>query len=939
MKTVYAYKNTLHKRIASRNRIPQLFLIGLFSLLAGTSFQLTMAPANAAFCNVASGNALLTSPCGPAFILGTQYNNGTLTNLTEVNTNATAIFVQFDNSFTKYSLVNGSITQALPSISSFGSYGVHFQTTGGSATADLTNYGRIESTGAGSFAVFNDQGVSITNLTNASSGRIVTSSPGESAVVNWGTINSLSNQGLISSGNNNAIYNNTGAAINSIINTGSISGVAGIANYQGNIFLIENLGSIIATTSNAISNSGGNIGTINNSGTISSSGADAINVSSGSSTVINQNAGSITGGINLAAANSVINVSGGTITGDIDLSGSQANIINMYAGTIIGNINFNGALANELNIRTGEPLISGDITNTVANKLTMNVDGAFLTLGNIGTAAAPINSLNINANGDFIQTAGYNVYATTTNINYNGIYMPLANNLTLNSNVNVNEGGLFAVLDSGWTANINGALTMATGSAAFIPIGLASASDYGKIVSNQPLNIADGSFIVAVLDPTQKPALGTVLNGVIRGNGAPTQAGQMIVLNSSSRYQFQAQWDGNEVDLVLPNRRTSSYSAVFGSGCSGNSVSSSSVLGSFSGYSPGCGGTNGTGGVYDGALTQQTLQSISAIQGPTLGLLHQRYAMLNAVMEYDCNKFDKHNFCLSFQARATGFGAQSTGAGVFNIAYRPSDQMRVGAYLDYQVTSGNPVLNTIYGSGTYYSGSAVSGYDNPTFGGYVGFSQSGYSGRILNTGAQASISGGYNPGKVSVTRALTMDQYDASFVDSQPGSGTASLNSYFYRGMVGYGLGLTEQVTLMPYGGMRITDVTRGGYMEGYNAVVQQPLVFSSYGEHLFTGFGGLMLNGQMTSQLGVLFGLGAEADIKRSASNFEGYSPIAIERMTVFGYSHGSSYNGIRPTGNAGVYYNVAPNQRIMLNGYAGQQAWSSRTYTSGLLGYQIAF
>jgi hypothetical protein len=157
--------------------------------------------------------------------------------------------------------------------------------------------------------------------------------------------------------------------------------------------------------------------------------------------------------------------------------------------------------------------------------------------------------------------------------------------------------------------------------------------------------------------------------------------------------------------------------------------------------------------------------------------------------------------------------------------------------------------------------------------------------------------------------------------------------------MVGYGLGLTEQVTLMPYGGMRITDVTRGGYMEGYNVVVQQPLVFSSYGEHLFTGFGGLMLNGQMTSQLGVLFGLGAEADIKRSASNFEGYSPIAIERMTVFGFSHGGSYNAIRPTGNAGVYYNVAPNQRIMLNGYAGQQAWSSRTYTSGLLGYQIAF
>jgi hypothetical protein len=296
---------------------------------------------------------------------------------------------------------------------------------------------------------------------------------------------------------------------------------------------------------------------------------------------------------------------------------------------------------------------------------------------------------------------------------------------------------------------------------------------------------------------------------------------------------------------------------------------------------------------------------------------------------------------LSFQARATGFGSQSTGAGVLNIAYRPVDQLRVGAFLDYQVTAGNPILNSLYGSGTTtpYNGNVLSGYDNPTFGGYIGFSQSGYSGRVLNTGVQAAISGGYNPGKVSITRAMTLDQYDTSFVDSQPGAGTASLNSYYYRGMVGYGLALTDQVTFMPYGGMRITDVTRGGYAEGYNALVVQPLVFSSFGEHLFTGFGGLMLNGQMTSELGVVFGLGAEADIKRSADNFGGYAPIKIERMSEFAFGHGSSYNGIRPTGNAGVYYNIAPNQRVMLNGYAGQQAWSSRTYTTGLLGYQIAF
>lgn len=625
---------------------------------------------------------------------------------------------------------------------------------------------------------------------------------------------------------------------------------------------------------------------------------------------INQNGGSITGGILLQANNSVVNVSGGAITGNVSLLGAATNFLNFYAGVINGNVNFDGAVS-ELNIRTSNTAINGNITNTVANQLTMNIDGSFLTGGNIGAAVAPINTININANGDLIQSVGNAIYATTTNINYDGVYSPLGVSSTINSNVNVNEGGAIAILDSGWTSNINGSLTMATGSAAFIPLGLATASDYGKIISNQPLNIADGAFIVAPLDPTQNPALGTVLHGVIQGNGAPVQAGQMVVLNSNARYQFVAQWDGNEVDLVLPDRKTANYNAVFGGG----------------------------GGLYDGALAAQTLQSLAAVQRPTQGLMHQRYGVLNAVMEYDCKTFDKNGFCLSVQARATGFGTQATGSGMFNIAFRPVDQLRIGAFLDYQVTAGNPVMNGVYGAGYVSSGSVVSGYDNPTFGGYVGFSQSGYSKRVINTGVQAVLSGGYNPGRISVTRGIMLDPYGGGFVDSQPGAGTASLNSYFYRGLVGYGIAINDNVTIMPYGGMRMTDVTRGGYTERYNAVVQQPLIYNSFGEHLFTGFGGGMLNCQINEKLGALLGLGAEADISRTASNFSGSSPVQIERMRTFDLQNTAAYNGIRPTGSVGAYYDVAKNQRITINGYAGQQAWSTRGFATGLLGYQVAF
>lgn len=83
-------------------------------------------------------------------------------------------------------------------------------------------------------------------------------------------------------------------------------------------------------------------------------------------------------------------------------------------------------------------------------------------------------------------------------------------------------------------------------------------------------------------------------------------------------------------------------------------------------------------------------------------------------------------------------------------------------------------------------------------------------------------------------------------------------------------------------------------------------LIFNSYGERLFAGFGGGMLNGQLTDKLVALLGLVAEADISRCAEGFNGCSPIQIESMTTFGFLHGGSYTCIGPAGSFGVYYYI---------------------------------
>lgn len=318
-----------------------------------------------------------------------------------------------------------------------------------------------------------------------------------------------------------------------------------------------------------------------------------------------------------------------------------------------------------------------------------------------------------------------------------------------------------------------------------------------------------------------------------------------------------------------------------------------------------------------------TYQALTSNKDALLGAIHQRYAVLNNVSQYDCNRFDKYGVCLSLQDRGTGWGSQTTGAGVFNIAYRPHNNIRVGAYIDYQVAQATPFGTNPALGGLQY------GYNNPTFGGYVGFSQSGYNGTPINSGLQAFMSGGYNPGKVTITRAM-LD-------GTEPGQGTAGLNAYYAYGTMGYGFNVADKTIVVPYGGLLYTNVIRNSYQEQANVLVQNPLGYNAFYEQLLTGVFGGRVQSMVTDKLGCNVGAGAQFDLTRNANSYSGYSYIS--GMEAYGVAHGGSWNGARPTGQVGVFYNVNKNEQLLLNTYAGQQAYTTRTYTSLLAGYQLSF
>jgi hypothetical protein len=191
-------------------------------------------------------------------------------------------------------------------------------------------------------------------------------------------------------------------------------------------------------------------------------------------------------------------------------------------------------------------------------------------------------------------------------------------------------------------------------------------------------------------------------------------------------------------------------------------------------------------------------------------------------------------------------------------------------------------------------------------------------------------SGGYNPSQVSVLRAV--------LAGTEPGFGTAGLNAYYAMGIASYGFRLTNGLIVMPYGGIQYTDVTRNAYTEQGNPVTTMyPLSYNSYYERLITGLFGAKIQGYLTAELGYQAGMGAQVDLSRNANSYGGYS--YAPGMEAYGIAHGGTWNGLRPAGMAGLFFSPAPNQRISLSGYASQQAWSTRTYTTGLIGYSWGF
>jgi uncharacterized protein with beta-barrel porin domain len=560
------------------------------SLLQGTALATGLiwaaGPAQAANeCGPApaGGGTVVCTPAGNTYPNGVTYNQ-TGTDLTVVTQSGVTINA-IGNNFGI--ALSGNATQNLAVTANAGT-SITTAGTNAEGIAIINNTGSIV-VNSGATIVAGGSGIDASATTGTvsiiNSGQITTfgstfstgitaqaGNGGGASIVNTGTINA-SGFGI------SATVASPGTI--SVINSGQVSGFAGIVIFDAGSSHIVNTGNIVGTNGTAI-------GTSNSSG----------------SATIDQNGGSITGAIALSSHGDVVNIRGGSIAGNIVGLGTTDTVnfalgsntftygaafgftgigqVNVSSGTVI----LNGANSATNVAVSGGNLQVGDAANPAAAlTATVGVSGGMLSgfgtvfgsvsIGNGGTLAPggsnSLGTLSVQGNLVFATAASYLVGVSSTTSSRTAVTGPatLAGTVQVTSPTNsyrfntpytiLTSGGLGGTRFNGFvTTGIAGTLTYPNGT----DVQLSLASNLGGIAGANANQRAVGAALDAAFNAAgNSGALGGIFSGNVLLN--LTQAsGETAVGTQQTTFDAMSQFMGLMTDPFIGGRSGASTSGA-----------------------------------------------------------------------------------------------------------------------------------------------------------------------------------------------------------------------------------------------------------------------------------------------------------------------------------------------------------------------------------------
>jgi hypothetical protein len=319
-----------------------------------------------------------------------------------------------------------------------------------------------------------------------------------------------------------------------------------------------------------------------------------------------------------------------------------------------------------------------------------------------------------------------------------------------------------------------------------------------------------------------------------------------------------------------------------------------------------------SGTVWNMNIGDSVVDTQSSLQSTTSALQNQYAAQSNGViagLTYDCSLFGENGICVSAGGRQTGSSSfiNGTTSALLIGAYKVNEKIRVGAYLDQNLSASNP--NGI-----------ISNSNSTPMGGLFAV----WNDRDDGLGTEVKASLGYNNKGMTITRPVVGT--------SEPGSGSTALTSQGANVVAKYNFGIDTRTTVSPYVGARYLSTVMNGYSEGQASNVLVPLAYSSLSMNATTALAGVGANHRLDEEITLSASAGMEADVQTTngsytVTNVNGLTPVALN----------PNPNKVRPTATVAAYYKLHKDAQIGLSVLYRQDSMTGMSSTTGMVTYTM--
>ena len=708
-----------------------------------------------------------------------------------------------------------------------------------------------------------------------------------------------------------------------LVNSGTVSGgVGGSAGVGGS-------GGSTGISAPGVYVAAGSISTVTNTGTITGgTGSYGIQNAGAISTLNNAQAGLTYTGILPTNYNIIINsassfgtlsatsVTGSTTFGIASSSLAAGTYSSVLSGLILGNIasgltGTSGSYNYSLGLHSGSisvwDLIVSAINNGGGNGSNTGDSGSSSTTStprysNLTIKSGAITSTNNNAvvNGTTVTIASTSLVAGTTAVTNTGTTPGITNNGIVSG---TSYGVVNAADSTIGTLTNNGIISGGTaGIQNLSPHTIDTLVNTGTILGG--IDNTQGRIIT--LQNAQGGAIPLALSGNLPNNyqvivNGLSSYGQLAVTKAAGQMSF-----GIATGSVVYTGLT--YTSVL-TGVGANNLLN--IAGSSGGYlfklTPETSGT-----VWNMTIGASVYDTQSSLQSTTSALQNQYASQSNGViagLTYDCSLFGENGICISAGGRQTGSSSfiNGTTSALLIGAYKVNEKMRVGAYLDQNLSASNP--NGI-----------ISNSNSTPMGGLFAV----WNDRDDGLGTEVKASLGYNNKGMTITRPVVGT--------SEPGSGSTALTSQGANVVAKYNFGIDTRTTVSPYVGARYLSTVMNGYSEGQASNVLVPLAYSSLSMNATTALAGVGANHRLDEEITLSASAGMEADVQTTngsytVTNVNGLTPVALN----------PNPNKVRPTATAAAYYKLHKDAQIGLSVLYRQDSMTGISSTTGMVTYTM--